>query len=86
MGGSGWVRLLREKNRDIPPPPFLKISRIMGLAENSAQDLDVKELTYQAIENMEVIGATKQAGLTVTASVMIARISDGGKVGYHRRV
>jgi hypothetical protein len=56
----------------------------MGLAENSRQNLDVKEVKYQAIENMEVIGATEQVGLTVTASVMIARILDRDKVGCHR--
>jgi hypothetical protein len=33
-----------------PLPPFLKISRIMGLAGNSRQDPDVKELRYQALE------------------------------------
>jgi hypothetical protein len=56
----------------------------MGVAGNSRQDLDVKELRYQAIENMEVTDATKQADLTVTASTMIADFICGDKVGCHR--
>jgi hypothetical protein len=67
-----------------PLPPFFKIPRIMGLAGNSRQDLDVKELRYQAIENMEVTGATEKVVLTVRASTMIARFRIGGKVGCHR--
>jgi hypothetical protein len=55
----------------------------MGLAGNSSQDLDVKELRYHAIENMEVTGTTKQFDLTVRASTMIARFLLEGKVGCH---
>jgi hypothetical protein len=56
----------------------------MGLAGNSRQNLDVKELRYQAIENMEVTGGTEQADLTVTASTMITDLICGDKVGCHR--
>jgi hypothetical protein len=56
-----------------PSPPFLKISRIMRLAGNSRQDLDVKELRYQAIENMEVTGAPEPVDLTVRASTRITQ-------------
>src|ERR1700757_2402098 len=47
---SGPVRFWAgscSKNGAVPPsPPFCKISGIIGLAENSRQDLDVKELRY----------------------------------------
>jgi hypothetical protein len=67
-----------------PLPPFLKISRIMGLAGNSRQNLDVKELTYQALESKGVRGVRRWVDPTVTASVMIAQILDEDKVGCHK--
>ena len=46
LDGSLWAEN-RSKNRSIPPsPPFSKIFGIIGLAGNSPQDRDFKELRY----------------------------------------
>jgi hypothetical protein len=58
----------------------------MGLAGNSRQDLDVKELRYQAIESKGLKWRRFRLPQTVTASVMIAQFLDGGKVGCHKVV
>jgi len=44
VGGLG--RAAREFDGAGPLPPFCKISGIIGLAGNSRQDIDVKELRY----------------------------------------
>jgi hypothetical protein len=82
-GRPRWARW--DKKSGYPPsPPFSKFFGIINLARNCRQDLDVKELRYQTLENKRLMGATMRVHPTVTASTMITRFDFGRKVRYHK--